>query len=459
MHLAVIALTAALIGHAAAGAHEPDLNPKIKNVVLVCMENRSFDHMLGFWGRTRQGVDGFPDNAGNTCSQTGAFIAPKPKAAYISRGPYQNINATAESIYGKGVNVLDPGNAVPTMKGFCDAHSEKDVWDTTDPAELRKVIDGFTPEALPITTTLASEYAVFDRFFSSVPGPTIPNRSFLMSATSNGLFFNDIKEYIKGFPQKSIFGLLDDNKVKWKNYFAEYPSSIIFSDVRNIGDVAGKLRTFDTFLEDAQKGQLPSFSFIDPDYGDVPGGKSCDNHPPADVARGEAFLKKIYEAVRNSPQWESTMLIITYDEHGGFYDHVPPPVNVPSPDKISDDSTVLKFTRLGVRIPTIVVSPWIAKGTVVTRPRGPTPTSEFELSSVIATLRRLWNLSGSPLTRREAWAGTFEWIIDSLSSPRKDCPTTLPDPPAFSEPDPTLEDDVEAWIDTIKDVFKKIFKL
>ncbi|KAJ3094698.1 hypothetical protein HDU96_001521 [Phlyctochytrium bullatum] len=444
---------------AAAGGSKPEIPSNIKNIVLLCMENRSFDHYLGFWARTRSGVDGIPANATNVCSKTGAVVSPRPLAQFISRGPQQNINATARQIYGNGVNVLDPGSQAPTMAGFCDMTS--DSWQTTDPAEIQKAFDAFRPEQVPVTATLAAEYAVFDRFFSSVPGPTIPNRAFLMSATANGMYANDIGEYIKGFPQPSVFGLLSKNNVGWKNYFSEYPSSILFSDVR-VPDVITRLSTLDQFHKDAREGKLPAFSFLDPDFGSIPGGRANDNHPPADVARGERLIKEVYESLRASPQWEQSMLIITYDEHGGFYDHVPPPINVPSPDAKSDASTVIKFTRLGVRVPTLVISPWIPKSTVVHAPpetSRPTPSSEYELSSIIATIRKMWGLKGEPLTRREAWAGTFEFLANALPAPRKDCVKVLPDAPPASEPDPTLEDDAEEWVDAIKGVFKKIFGL
>jgi len=154
---------------------------------------------------------------------------------------------------------------------------------------------------------------------------------------------------------------------------------------------------------------------------------SNDQHPDHDVALGEALFKELYEAIRASPQWNTTLFIITYDEHGGYYDHVPSPTDIPSPDGIKGAHN-FEFTTLGVRIPTVMISPWINKGTLVHKPKGPTPTSEYELSSIPATIKKIFNLD-SFLTKRDEWAGTFEDILLQRTEPRTDCPMKLPDAP------------------------------
>ncbi|KAK7827543.1 non-specific phospholipase c2 [Quercus suber] len=139
------------------------------------------------------------------------------------------------------------------------------------------------------------------------------------------------------------------------------------------------------------------------------------------------FVKEVYETLRASPQWNETLLVITYDEHGGFYDHVPTPVSgVPNPDGIVGPQPFnFKFDRLGVRVPTIVISPWIEKGTVVHGPKGsPFPTSEYEHSSIPATVKKLFNLSSPFLIKRVEWAGSFEGFVtvQTKKEPRTDCP-------------------------------------
>lgn len=149
------------------------------------------------------------------------------------------------------------------------------------------------------------------------------------------------------------------------------------------------------------------------------------------VTHFQKFIKEVYETLRASPQWNETLLLITYDEHGGYFDHVPTPVrNVPSPDGIvGPEPFLFEFNRLGIRVPTIAVSPWIEKGTVVHGPNGsPFPSSEYEHSSIPATVKKLFNLSTPFLTKRDEWAGTFENILQIRKEPRTDCPETLPEP-------------------------------
>ncbi|KAJ3205197.1 hypothetical protein HDU67_008986 [Dinochytrium kinnereticum] len=456
----VIALAVAILAPSTvlAGGSNPTPDGKIKNVVLLCMENRSFDNLLGYWARTRKGVDGIPNNSCNTLSSTGKVICAEDKAIYVNLDPNHETIDVTEQIYGKGVDTLKASSsgAIPTMSGFIDVNSR--TWNTTDPAVLRQAIDGYNPKDVPISAALASEYAVFDRWFSSVPGPTYPNRLFLYSATANGEWKNDIGKTILGFPQKSIFGAMEDKGLTWKNYFGIVPTSIFMKDARQIKDILTKLKPMSSFYDDAKNGELPNFSFIDPIMFQLPGFQANDNHPPHNVARGEELLKNVYEALRQSPQWNETLFVVTYDENGGFWDHVAPPFNVPIPDAASQASTVFKADRLGARVPTLVISPWIKKGRVVSKPNGPTSTSEFEHSSVAATMKNIFKFD-SFLTKRDAWAGTFDFLVNELDAPRTDCPWTLPEAPL---PDQALmaaeaedDDSVEEY-EALLTVFKSL---
>jgi len=176
-------------------------------------------------------------------------------------------------------------------------------------------------------------------------------------------------------------------------------------------------------------GKLPNYVVIEQRYFDVEVSPANDDHPSHDVALGQRFVKEVYETLRASPQWNEMALLITYDEHGGFYDHVPTPVSgVPNPDGIiGPDPFYFRFDRLGVRVPTILVSPWVDKGTVIHEPEGPTPYSQFEHSSIPATVKKLFNLESNFLTKRDAWAGTFEKYFRLRDTPRDDCPVTLPE--------------------------------
>jgi phospholipase C len=248
-----------------------------------------------------------------------------------------------------------------------------------------------------------------------------------------------------GYSQKTIYQKMVEAGKDFKVYFNDAPSSLLYKWMRRPDVVAKSVRPykptlggkgiFSGFVKDCKDGNLPALTLIEPRYFDSKPkfGEAVkyanDDHPPHDLRRGQNLIKEVYEAVRNSPLWEETLLVITYDEHGGFYDHVPPPVNgVPNPDGIIGDGN--NFDRLGVRVPTLFISPWIKKGSILHKPRGPQPTSQYEHSSISATLKKLfkWDVF---LTRRDAWAATFDhlWTDDEFaeSQPRKDCPTILAD--------------------------------
>jgi len=151
--------------------------------------------------------------------------------------------------------------------------------------------------------------------------------------------------------------------------------------------------------------------------------------------------KDVYEALRNGPGWNDTLFVLTYDEHGGYYDHVPTPTqSIPNPDGRLCTDPPFNFTRLGVRVPTLLISPWVAKGHVEHAPPNaskPSSNSEYEATSFLATMRKLLGWGNAPLTKRDAWSATFEHLIATSGSPRTDCPTSLPEP---ARPPPTPEE-------------------
>jgi len=225
-----------------------------------------------------------------------------------------------------------------------------------------------------------------------------------------------------------MFEALSDAGHSWNVYYDIFPTALF---MRNLREYPFNFHGISQFVDDCQTGSLPTYSFVEPSYFSLPGlGPANDQHPDHNVEDGEMFIKTIYEALRASPLWEKSALIVTYDEHGGFFDHSPTPLDgIPNPDGIfSAPPYNFKFDRLGIRVPTIIVSPWVAKGLLVHEPTGPTPTSHFEHCSVMATLDKVLNVPGLPLNKRDAWAGTFETMFN-LTSPRTDCPKHLPNPP------------------------------
>jgi phospholipase C len=292
----------------------------------------------------------------------------------------------------------------------------------------------FTPDQLPVLTTLAREFAICDQWFSSLPGPTWPNRFFLLAASSGGLDGSpsnlDVvtSTTIEGyrFSNGNVFDLLDQYCIEWKIFEGdEFPVSFALSGM-NLNALQGRFDDFENFASALQSASFgPKFVFIEPKYGahdfDVtgPGDFTCGNsmHPLDDVTRGEKLVKDVYEAIRNSPHWERSLLVVTFDEHGGFYDHVPPPAAVP-PD---DDRHEYAFDRYGVRVPALLISPWVERSVITTR---------FDHTSLLRYLSDKYALR--PLGRRVAEAASFGPELLKLRAARRDTPAKLLRPPALA---------------------------
>lgn len=229
-----------------------------------------------------------------------------------------------------------------------------------------------------------------------------------------------------GFPQKTIFEMMEDGGLTWASYFHEAPTPLAFKGTRTQG-ARDRFFHFSKFAEHLAEGRLATLTHIDPLYYGVPAFPPNDDHPDHDVSLGQALFKEVYDMLRATPMWENTLLIITYDEHGGFYDHFPTPIDVPNPDGQESAEPACDFTRLGPRVPTILVSPWIERGTVEHGASGPQPSSQYDHASLAATLREMFDLPG-PLNERDAWAGTFHHLWANRTTPRTDTPLTMPDP-------------------------------
>ncbi|KAJ3348045.1 hypothetical protein HDU91_006642 [Kappamyces sp. JEL0680] len=285
---------------------------------------------------------------------------------------------------------------------------------------MEQVLGLHGPDSLPVTYALAQEFGVVDDWFASVPGPTYPNRHFLHCATAKGKTGNSLNvlgqsgvNVFKGLDCETTFSNMESSGKSWKVYADGItPSLLLYSDFRKPRNLA-KIKPFHSFVQDAMQGTLPQYSYIDPNF------LKADNHPPHNLGNGEAFVKLVYETLRSSPLWENSLLVVTYDEHGGFYDHVPPPVDVPIPDNAPVDPPVgdFKFDRLGVRVPTLLISPWIPKGQVF---RSGHHGRYFEHSSISATLKRMFGLA-KYLTRRDQWAVSLHSVANYLAEPRRDC--------------------------------------
>ena len=387
----------------------------LKHIVVLMMENRSFDHMLGSLRAQDARIDGLTGSESNP-DTTGEPIKVQPQAEFQSQldpDPGHHFpDVDTQLFYGSA------DHSIPTMQGFIQAYFQQ----RKDVDHSHKIMNYFTPDKLPVLTTLARKYAVFNRWFASIPGPTIPNRAFAHFGTSFGHV--DMSVFYLGEPYLSVYErMLKAGRTAKIYYYDQQSSTIALAFLLKAQPQL--FGTYDQFLADCKSGQLPDYSFIEPNYTDhdADDGEAlaCDQHPDHDVQAGEEFIATIYNAIRSNQQlWESTALLIVYDEHGGIYDHVPPPACTPG--EFKDQATGFQFDRLGVRVPAILVSPWIPEGTVVS-PMNVSGTIDdlrvFEHASIPNTVTSRFIGAYDARTQREKLSQTFLDVL-SLPAPRTD---------------------------------------
>jgi phospholipase C len=312
------------------------------------------------------------------------------------------------------------------MQGFVQSYFDQQ----RDVNHSRKIMYYFTPDKLPVLTTLARSFAVFNGWFASIPGPTICNRAFAHYGTSFGSVGMD--PFVVKAPYVSIYDRMLNAGRTSKLYYFDVASSTM--EVVNLLSNQPKIfATYDQFLKDCELGELPDYSFIEPNYKDHEGDGggellASDQHPDHDVQSGEIFIASIYNAIHQNPDlWKSTALLILYDEHGGIYDHVPPPSCVPDTPFVAsaaDTGTGVPFAfdRLGLRVPAILVSPWVQKATVVPGPEDPVNGRTFEHASIPGTVTQHFIGPYDNRSPREKAAPTFLDLLSDNMRPNSDCP-------------------------------------
>jgi phospholipase C len=378
---------------------------EIEHVIVLMMENRSFDHMLGWLQEPSYNIDGLTGSEWNPLDP----IEPaEPSNKVVVTRNAQDVTPHDPGHGFHDVNVQlfsnpsgpPPSDGIEENKGFVFSYAQQDdVTRATVPA----IMDCFDPGNLPVLTTLAREFAVCKRWFSSVPGPTWPNRFFAHAATSKGYLDNS---QLHDYAMRSIFEYLSAAGRTWSNYYHEISQTWELQRL-DTDALRNNFKGYGEFRKDAKQGKLPNYSFIEPKYFWW-FGSANDQHPPHSVKAGEALIADVYQCVRTSPLWEKCLLLIVYDEHGGFFDHVAPTAATP-PDQYQSQ---FPFNRYGVRVPAILISPYIQKGAIV--------SETFDHTSIPATLKELFKLD-SFLTKRDAVARTFSAVPD-LASPRTDTP-------------------------------------
>jgi len=398
---------------------------KIEHVVVLMLENRSFDHVLGWLKRENPAIDGLDGSESNPTvvgSPLASRISVSDQADWAELLPFDpphEFSDVTEQIFGTAAPAFGQR---PSMDGFLQRAARVQSGRSSH-VDLDVVMRGFAPGRLPAIHALAREFVVCDRWFASVPGPTFPNRFFAHCATAGG--FLDGKVF-RPYQMPSLFNRLEGADKDWRIYFHDLPQALTLA---RLVPLAFHFQFFDQFLSAARRGQLPDYAFIEPDFSDVNFlSHPSDQHPPSPMRAGDDLVRRVYEALRTSPQWPSTLLVVTWDEHGGFFDHVAPPAAV-APDS-SPGQFGFRFDRLGVRVPALLISPLMQRGFVDHTP--------YEHASIPATVGKLFGLE--PLTERDRHAATFDGLA-LLDVPR-DTPRTLPTAPT-PLPAPADERDID----------------
>ncbi|HXZ42394.1 MAG TPA: alkaline phosphatase family protein [Terriglobales bacterium] len=398
--------------------------PNIQHFVVLMMENRSFDHIFGF----RPGVNGLKGTESNLLNPASPASSTNPEfvvnngapfAIDLGQGPGHSVQQTNEQLF--ATQTPAKGQAA-TNDGFVQAYSAEMFADhVNNPPnnELAVVMESFAQSRLPSLTALADNFCLCDNWFSEVPGPTQPNRLYLHAATSAGWAHNVWKQQ---FNLVTIYENLQSKGLTWSTYEFDQNEVREFS---RINKQTNCFKKYDAFKGDVQGGTLPNYCFIAPRFLNTSDGQFAnDEHAPEDIRYGDNLIADVYETLRsNSAVWNQSVLIVNYDEHGGFYDHVAPPaavnpdgINSPPPGDNASFAPSFAFDRLGLRVPTVIVSPWVGKGVVL--------STQLQHTSILATAKEIFGLPKF-LTKRDAAANAFTQAF-SQAVPRTDAPQQLP---------------------------------
>ncbi|MHB8221028.1 MAG: alkaline phosphatase family protein [Acidimicrobiales bacterium] len=384
-----------------------DTMPQIEHILVLMMENHSYDNHLGMLGR---GSGQTPRGDGFTIGGNGLPTASNPYADGSVQHAFHmptdcQVAAKPSQAWLASHEQYDTG----TCRGFVTSPSgpvAMGYWDQED---------------LPFYYSLASSFPVADRWFCSLLGQTTPNRRYLIAGTSVGMVDDIALEHSTGAPNGTVFDMLSHYGISWRNYFHTDTTCTAEVFLSDPALHSGNLVSIDSFFTDCASGTLPGFAVIDPNFG------SGSEENPQDIAHGEAFAAQVVNAVMSSPAWSSTLLVWTFDEHGGYYDHVPPPAAIP-PDSIAPlpptgEPAYTGFGRYGFRVPAVVISPFAIPDHV--------SSVVHDHTSVLAMVERKWNLPA--LTYRDANANDLTDLIDLSSTPSFLEPPVLAAPATFPQ--------------------------
>ena len=385
----------------------------IKHVIVLMLENNSFDHILGSIAQVKK-LDGIASSSSFVNSYLGMDYPATPKdSRLVTPDPHHDLSDSLVQM-----EKDEKGN---DMGGFIKNYWQSYPRMTKDQAG--QVMTYYPYNSLPALHQLAAEFTVCDRWFSSLPGPTWPNRLFAMSGTSLGRVtmpggIMDLN--LHWYDQTTIFDRLNEKEISWKVYFGDVPVSTILVHQWEPENAARHRPMLEFPFDVNHPETFPDFAWIEPTY--LPPGAN-DYHPPHDVYDGEDLVRSVYNTLRaNDTLWKSSLFIVLFDEHGGFFDHVSPPSAVP-PDHHQEEWS---FDRLGVRVPAILISPFVQNGV---------NSEVFDHTSLLKYLSDKWDLGS--LGERTANANSFADSI--VSQARTDTPECLSPPsPTQIQPAPLL---------------------
>ena len=394
------------------------------HIVVLMLENRSFDHLFGYLG-IGDGLHGAgATNYLRPGDKTSQAFSSREGGDYtaIGQGPSHSLKETNMQLFG----VTKPTPAVaaqtPPMNGFAASFRislQYDLKRAPTNSELQQVMNCFDPAQLPVLSTLARNFVLCDRWFSDVPGPTMPNRAFVHATTSQGYTYN--AGWKPKFTCKTLYDRINAKKgLSWRSYANDQDDILeLYPYLKKDG--TNHVLFEGNFVSDVAGDKLATYSFITPAFLGKHQQPINSMHAPADVRPAEKLVADVYGALRAHPEvWKKTLLIILFDECGGYYDHVPPPATV-SPDGIAGrlDQPFLvpfDFKRLGLRVPAILVSPWFPAAV---------DSTVYSHSSIAGSLIDAFKLPGGYLTQRDAKANklTQKYLLDHGQKWR----TTTPD--------------------------------
>jgi phospholipase C len=444
---------------------------KIEHIVVLMLENRSFDNLLGWlydpandapFNVVPPDFDGLygknlsnrsPDGRVIPVGKTPDARSPQPNPGEPFEDVYSQVYDVQRSQF-KNVPPFPPH--APNMQGFIRNYAVQKPA-PTDPSEIMKSL---TPATLPVLSSLAHHYALCDRWFASIPTQTFCNRSFVHAGTSSGYVNNGGGGLCFVNDSPNIFDMLESAGKTWNIFCGGWllQSFALLTQKRLWKYALTKhFVHFKSFVAAAGKrGGLPNYSFIEPIYFDsIVWGPENDMHPecnpyqfdgPSNLHRGEALIATVYDAIRNSPDWEGTLLIILFDEHGGCYDHVPPPSSAQCDVAIAPDEKIIpagqtggigfKFDRLGPRVPAIIISAYTPPQTRL--------HDVFEHTSVLSTVVNCFGLPKGELGARQVKAPDVADAL-TLRVPRSDrAPIARPQIPVLADVEAELHSVVQS---------------